>query len=108
MVDSSVPDYSIWDKISYGFLSLAWSSGYASLFRLIQASKFVEDEESAIMKTFSKPCYRLQRMVVDPTYQGQGIGSYCLEQALRRADVSSRAVILETQELRNVRFYERL
>ena len=51
---------------------------------------------------------RLERVTVLPARQGQGIGSRALAEAMGCADSESLAVVLFTQEARNVIFYRRL
>eukprot|EP00602_Paraphysomonas_sp_CaronLab_P005106 CAMPEP_0185035016 /NCGR_PEP_ID=MMETSP1103-20130426/25657_1 /TAXON_ID=36769 /ORGANISM="Paraphysomonas bandaiensis, Strain Caron Lab Isolate" /LENGTH=106 /DNA_ID=CAMNT_0027571915 /DNA_START=420 /DNA_END=740 /DNA_ORIENTATION=- len=54
------------------------------------------------------PCLELQRMSVKPAFQGKGVGTHCLRQALQEADDAGYFVILSTQKSVNVSFYERL
>ncbi len=54
-----------------------------------------------------QPHWYLWAIGVDPTCQGQGVGSRLLEPTLRRADAEGTACYLETGSERNVRFYEK-
>ena len=51
---------------------------------------------------------RLERMTVLPSYQGKGVGTASLSNALEDADKLGLVCILGTQETRNVTFYSRL
>ena len=50
----------------------------------------------------------LERMIISPKLQGQGVGTKHLAAALDKVAASGRVCVLATQEARNVVFYERL
>jgi ribosomal protein S18 acetylase RimI-like enzyme len=102
---SDTPSATLWQKISAGLLLIPLRCGFSVFSRLMTSSShFDEIFEKALPQTH----FELQRMVVDPNYQGKGIGSRCLSEALKKADSLSLPVILGTQEEINVRFYEKL
>ena len=84
--------------------------GFGVTKRLVTIKEKYECIEDIVLKKNKyKPIYRLERMVVHPKHQGKGIGSIALKKhALKDADDKDLQVMLSTQELRNVRFYERL
>ncbi len=55
-----------------------------------------------------EPCWYLQALGVDPTRQGQGIGSAIMRSCLHHIDAQGDAAYLETSGEANVRFYQRL
>ena len=54
-----------------------------------------------------EPSWYLGTLGVDPTFQGQGIGSVLLERWLERVDCEGSAVYLEADVFANVGFYAR-
>ena len=64
--------------------------------------------EQDVMSKDDTPMYKLERMVVHPDVQNQGIGAHALSLALDEADEAGLPVILGTQEERNVQFYKRM
>jgi GNAT superfamily N-acetyltransferase len=55
----------------------------------------------------SGPHYYLSILGVDPSRQGEGLGSALLQPGLRRCDQEGVGAYLETAKERNVRFYSR-
>lgn len=95
-----------WEWLS--FLVLPFMCGFDSVGRLLQMQKESSAHHKEAMA--GHPDYLcLQRMVVNPSKQGQGLGSKYLKQTLNEvADKLQLPVMLSTQERRNVVFYERL
>jgi GNAT superfamily N-acetyltransferase len=102
---------SLWSKVQAGLLWFPFLFGWKPFMRLLNlgynfdkatcslAQKFITsdiDRQSALV---------LERMVVEPSLHGRGLGSACLNSALAQ---SAAAVILSTQLQRNVEFYTRL
>ncbi len=51
--------------------------------------------------------YYLSILGTDPTYQGQGVGSACLEPVLARCDEQGIGAYLESSKEKNIPFYNR-
>eukprot|EP00434_Breviolum_minutum_P034482 symbB.v1.2.030523.t1/scaffold3438.1/size56642/3 len=96
------PDISFWQMLKAGILKLPLIFGPSALRRLLQA-KDLEEAELNI-----DGAYKLERMVVHPSVQGNGIGTRALQLALKESDAARRPVLLTTNEARNVTFYKRL
>lgn len=102
---SDTPSATLWQKISAGLLLIPFRCGFGVFSRLMSSSSHFED---IFNKALPQTHFELQRMVVDPNYQGKGIGTQCLSEALKKADVLNLPVILGTQEDINVKFYKKL
>jgi GNAT superfamily N-acetyltransferase len=74
--------------------------------RIVTAAMWFDEVSKRVMD--GRQFMVLQRMAVEPTLQGQGIGSRLLQQATDHADKLQLPIILSTQEQRNVAFYSRL
>ena len=119
----------IWDMIRVGMLLGIYKFGWNRFHRLLEVNNWFENEENNALKLYygddgtiktttkteqeqetpkNNNIIRLERMVVLPNYQGQGIGSSALNEALKEADQHQLDVFLVTQEKRNVNFYTRL
>jgi len=108
-VSPDTPDVSLWDMIRAGMLKGLFQFGFEVAKRLVMIKNEYELTEDMVMKNNGyKPIYRLERMVVHPDHQGNGIGSCALKHVLKDVDDKDLQVMLSTQEERNVRFYERL
>lgn len=100
--------FSFCQKLSFGLLWLPYEIGWTSFQRLLAAAEYYENAMKECMIGYEK-YYELQRMVVHPSTQGQGVGSYYLGKALREiADKEGVAVVLGTQDTRNLVFYGKL
>ena len=84
-------------KIWAGLLLIPVYYGFRAMFALLLASDTGDAQLASAMLTFRRGCrergladpvdfYKLERMVVDPTMQGEGIGSAALSAALRSLD----------------------
>ena len=73
--------------------------------RLLATKDYFEASERRVLGARAGKVSRLNRLTVLPARQGQGVGSTALAAALRDVDAP---VMLETQDARNVAFYERL
>jgi ribosomal protein S18 acetylase RimI-like enzyme len=54
------------------------------------------------------PHWYLSAVGIDPSRQGEGLGSALVRTGMHRADLDGRPIYLETETDSNVRFYERL
>lgn len=100
-----IPQLSTWDLVRAGLLGAAWRFGLASTRRLVRTKEYFEESERRVLGNRAGSVMRLNRLTVLPARQGQGVGSKALAEALRGVDAP---VMLETQDARNVSFYERL
>lgn len=101
-VPPGTPDISFWQMLQAGILKLLLIFGPSAFRRLLQAKAFEEGEINV------EGAYRLERMVVEPSVQGKGIGTRALQLALAESDAAGHPVLLKTNEERNVTFYQRL
>lgn len=99
-------EFSLWDKIVHGLLTLLFIYGWTTFMRLIYGADHHDDLFAKIMQ--GRPHLQVQRMIVNPAMQGKGLGSKLLGEALKEADRQGLPVVLGTQEERNVTFYTRL
>lgn len=108
LVPNDAAHFSLCEKINGGLLELPFYYGYSSMQRLLKVSDFADDTEKELMAEYPR-FLCVQRMVVTPSKQGQGIGSRCLKKALEEvADREQLPVVLGTQDPRNVIYYSRL
>jgi GNAT superfamily N-acetyltransferase len=96
----------LWEKVKGGLLTLIFIYGYSIFSRMISASDHYDNIRNEMMS--NRRHFELQRMIVNPNYQGQGLGSLLLQQALDEEDKKDTPVFLTTQAERNVTFYSRL
>jgi GNAT superfamily N-acetyltransferase len=99
-------EFSMWDKIKAGLLYLFILFGYGAFSRLLRASDSFDHIVKEVMG--DRRFLELQRMVVKSAYQGTGLGSKFLGEALKEADEQGLPVVLSTQVDRNLIFYRRL
>ncbi|KAA8499954.1 hypothetical protein FVE85_7539 [Porphyridium purpureum] len=109
---SSVAPPKIWRELWLA-LQIVWYGGVGTLWRLIRVKNWFESTQKQVVRGYpgasrGGPYLTLERMVVRPELQGQGVGSRCLAAALQEADALQLPVFLATQEERNVEFYSRL
>ena len=108
-VSPDVPNVGLLDMLREGFLLAPIKFGFGVMKRLLSIKDEYERIEHAILdKHGITSLYKLERMVVHPSYQGKGVGSKALQQALDEADTKGLPVLLGTQEERNLRFYNKL
>ncbi|CAK9067563.1 Puromycin N-acetyltransferase [Durusdinium trenchii] len=101
-VAPETPDVGFCQMLQAGLLKAPFLFGCSAVRRFLEA-KAIEEAEIKVDGAF-----RLERMVVSPQLQGQGIGSSALKVALAEADLAKKPVMLTTNEERNVTFYQRL
>eukprot|EP01031_Cornospumella_fuschlensis_P041232 gene41232-50319_t len=102
----STVTFTLWEKVWAGLLTLVVLFGFQTFGRMMQASDWFDERIRLISE--GREYFELQRMIVNPAYQGKGIGSRLLGEALKEADDAKLPVILSTQDDRNVVFYSRL
>lgn len=107
-VSPDIPTVGILDMMRVGFLAAPFLFGFGLMQRLLSIKGVYEGIEHDEMNKHDKPMYKLERMVVRPHIQNQGIGTHALKLALAEADAAGLPVILGTQEERNVHFYKRM
>eukprot|EP00038_Savillea_parva_P003509 m.126743 g.126743 ORF g.126743 m.126743 type:complete len:232 (-) comp11195_c1_seq1:5105-5800(-) len=97
-----------------GLWQVPFRFGYQATRRLLAAMDWYEETTAQVAaRAFpdgvpKQPICKLERMSVTPGLQGSGIGTYCLQKGLDEAAARGEAVLLTTQEERNVTFYKRL
>jgi ribosomal protein S18 acetylase RimI-like enzyme len=97
--------------IRYGLLALPIKFGWTALKRMLSAKDITDAASDRYAEQHGLPSHHweLQRMVVNPEFQGRGFGSKCLSVALQSlVKPSGLPCVLNTQEARNVTFYQRL
>lgn len=106
LVPSNGAQFTLYEKVVMGgILEFVYRNGVSLVLRLIKASDFYDGIQNELMG--NRKYFSLQRMVVSPDKQGQGIGSKCLAKALKIADAAKLPVVLSTQDERNIVFYQR-
>lgn len=90
--------------LNTGSLRSAFQLGWQGLLR----SNRLQIYQNSLHKRYvSEPHWYLYVLGVDPTVQGQGIGSMLLQSGLERADAARLPAYLETMNPRNVPFYQK-
>jgi GNAT superfamily N-acetyltransferase len=102
---------SLSSKIRAGLLWFPILFGTAPFRRLLSIGDKLDETTRCVVQKhissdFLKETLVLERMVVDPSLHGRGLGSACLNSAL--ASNAKAPVVLSTQLQRNVDFYSRI
>ena len=100
------PSPSLLVLVRWGFLGFPFRFGLGATARLLRLKSWFEAKEREIVG--DREIAKLERVTVLPARQGRGVGSAALAAAMREADAEKLAVLLFTQEERNVRFYAKL
>ena len=100
------PSPSLLVLVRWGFLGFPFRFGLGATARLLRLKSWFEAKEREIVG--DRAIAKLERVTVLPARQGRGVGSVALAAAMSEADAEKLAVLLFTQEERNVRFYARL
>ena len=100
------PSPSLLVLVRWGFLGFPFRFGLGATARLLRLKSWFEAKEREIVG--DREIAKLERVTVLPARQGRGVGSVALAAAMSEADAEKLAVLLFTQEERNVRFYARL
>lgn len=98
--------FSLGEKIWAGLLTLLFTFGFEIFGRMMHASDWFDEHMRQV--SGGREYMELQRMVVNPAWQGKGMGTKFLGEALKEADKAKLPVVLSTQDDRNVVFYSRL
>ena len=88
-VFTSVRHPNFCDMLKVGLISGLWRYGYGTVNRMLAIKNWFEEKEIAILRVFNKDntqMIRLERMTVLPSYQGKGVGTASLNNALEDAD----------------------
>jgi len=101
-------EISMWSMIMSGLLTLPFMYGWASYFRLLEIKEYHRNLDRSIKEKVGKKYVMLERMVVSPEYQGQGIGQKCLAAGLKAAADVGLGMILSTLSEGNIAFYSKL
>ena len=96
----------LWEMIRNGLLRLPFIYGMKTTLTLLKLGSDLDRDIEEVAK--GRECMKLERMIVNPRFQGQGYGSKCLRLALEEERFKGKPVVLCTQEERNVRFYKKL
>lgn len=123
LLTPSSSEIGVWKMLRAGILQIIRRYGFRSLIRLLEVKAYHERVGSAFLSDLQRPVKhtggneleqtvrgwcQLERMVVHPAWQGRGIGSRCLCEALEEVTAQGwGGVTLSTQESKNVKFYER-
>ena len=97
---------STWEMVTAGMWQIPIRFGISTLLRLLSLMDSMKTATGNISSTHLHNVF-LQRMVVHPDYQGNGIGTTALKTVLEESN-DGQDIYLETQEERNVVFYQRL
>jgi GNAT superfamily N-acetyltransferase len=97
-------DATPWRMLRAGAAAGLWRMGPSHLKRMVDVSDYLERLRQERMP---EPHHYLMLIGVDPSSQGQGIGSVLLAPELAKADHGGHASYLETTKERNLPFYQR-
>jgi GNAT superfamily N-acetyltransferase len=108
-VPGQVAKVSTWEMVTAGMWALPFRYGISTMLRLSSLLDAMKTPAMGNIASDRSPnkTIMLQRMVVHPDYQGNGIGTTALNAVLKDLDIG-QDVYLDTQEERNVVFYQRL
>ncbi|MCP4967879.1 MAG: GNAT family N-acetyltransferase [bacterium] len=100
-------DIGFWAMVKSGFTlpRFAMRLPGADRKRMLALLKQLENRKKALMP---QRHWYLSAIGVDPTHQGEGLGSALVRSGLHRADHENTPVYLETETVGNVGFYEHL
>jgi GNAT superfamily N-acetyltransferase len=101
-------EISMWSMIMSGLLAMPFVYGWTSFFRLLEIKEYHGKLDKSIREKVGERYVMLERMVVSPECQGQGIGQKCLSAGLKAAADAGLGMILSTLSEVNVTFYSKL
>ncbi len=87
-----------------GLWRLPWKLHWPELRRSLLLSNYADRQHAAAL---TGPHWYLNELGVEPALQGQGVGSALLQPVLELADRQSLCCYLETNNEKNLSFYER-
>ena len=96
---------SLWRYIRAGFLPVEYKLGRAGYRRMMANEAYIEAVHAEQMPG---PHWYLWFVAVEPAAKGCGIGSMLIRHKLAQADADHIPCYLETHNLNNVPFYEKL
>ncbi len=99
----------LWAKIKAGLLRIPFKMGWAALPRVLEVGDGIEKHLHQAMGT-KQPYRYLNNMVIEPTWQGKGLGTKILQQEFEKIKAKEKnpVLALSTQRYWTVKFYERL
>ncbi len=117
-VDGRIVGYAGWvasDAVGPGLLAMIASLrrslvglGLLPTWRVLQQGSALQAERKRQFgSSWRKKHWVLGPVAVDPDYQGQGIGTLLVSEALRRVDAAGGTAAVETDKEENVHFYRR-
>ena len=92
LVPENAAPVTFWDMLRHGLLEMPFRFGLSSVRRMLAVMQWTDKSLDALKQEHPKH-FLLERMVVLPDCQGQGIGTAALTMALKEADGSGRAVL---------------
>lgn len=111
MLNDSIQKLSILDYIKAGILWMPFYVGVTSFYRLLQVVITLDPVKqyfSDMNYEAGKSVLLLERMAVKPEFQRKGIGSMCVKAIVEEAEQLKKPLILLTQSVSNVQFYQSL
>jgi GNAT superfamily N-acetyltransferase len=111
MLPPNSEEIGTWAMVANGILSFPFRFGFQAFWRLLEVKARHDRLDRTFLEARSNPLgtfCRLERMAVHPSWQGKGVGSRILGDAIAEAASQGYGVKLSTQEPRNVTFYSRL
>jgi GNAT superfamily N-acetyltransferase len=110
MLPPNSEEIGTWAMVANGILGFPFRFGFQAFWRLLEVKARHDHLEHTFLEARSsnRPFCRLERMVVHPSWQGKGVGSRILGNAIAEATSKGYGVKLSTQEALNVTFYSRL
>lgn len=94
------------DYVKSGFLAAPLVVGLRQYQKVNASETYLADTQKRLLK--DRPHYYLWGIAVDPSRQRGGVGKELLQALYAKADLESMPIYLETHQLANVAYYERL
>ena len=91
LVSEEAPSPGLWQMLRHGLLEMPFRFGLASVRRMLSVMEFTDGSLEHLKQQHPKH-FLLERMVVLPDCQGQGVGTAALTAALKEADALGRTV----------------
>ncbi len=97
-------DFGFGPLLRCGFVTAVLLAGLRSLGRFMRMANYMEKVNKPIL---ARPHWHLMMIGIQPSRQGQGLGSTLLQPMLDRADAEEIPCMLESGNERNLPFYQR-